>query len=121
MTLIPEAARALLQHPWDGNVRELENAIRRTVAMASTDIIRREDLILIASTVEGPHRLQLKGNADGNQSLEEKELEYIMSCLRENNWNCTRTAKELGIGRTTLWRKMKKIKRAEGAPSGVSS
>lgn len=120
MTLTPEAARGLLKHSWDGNVRELENAIRRTAAMTNDDIVRKEDLILVASTIEGPHRLQLRASTDANQSLEEKELEYIVSCLTANNWNCTRTAKELGIGRTTLWRKMKKLKAAESTSAGVN-
>lgn len=118
MTFAPEAARALLQHPWEGEVRELENAIRRTVAMTNSDQVRTENLILVSASIEGTHTLQIKSLSDGNISLEEKELEYIVSRLRENGWNCTKTAKELGIGRTTLWRKMKKVKEADAMLSG---
>jgi len=111
--LTSDAARMLLNHSWPGNVRELENSIRRTVALCKNDSIGTDDLIMVADTSEGPHKLLFKPKAGSKMSLEEKELEYIIRSLRENNWNYTRTARQLGIGRTTLWRKMKKIKDLE--------
>ena len=113
VSLTSDAARALLNCSWPGNVRELENTIKRTVALAKSDKIRSEDLIMVSEVSEGPHRLVFKSKADKNMSLEEKQLDYIVRSLRENDWNYTRTAKQLGIGRTTLWRKMKKIKESE--------
>ncbi len=113
MALTPETARTLMRHSWPCNVRELENAIKRTVALANSDKIRSEDLILVTDVIEGPHRLLIKSGPGREKSLENKELEYILSSLRENGWNYTRTARQLGIGRTTLWRKMKKIKERE--------
>lgn len=113
VSLTSEAAKALLSYSWPGNVRELENAIKRTVALVKTDKIRSEDLIMVTETSEGPHSLVFKSRMGKNMSLEEKELEFIVRSLRENGWNYTRTAKQLGIGRTTLWRKMKKIKESE--------
>jgi DNA-binding NtrC family response regulator len=121
VSLTPDAARALLSYSWPGNVRELENTIKRTVALAKTDRIRREDLIMVTDATEGTHRIVFKSKQKSRMSLEEKELEFIVRSLRENNWNYTRTAKQLGIGRTTLWRKMKKIKEGENSQTVVPS
>ena len=46
---------------------------------------------------------------DGAVSLEEMQKEHIVRSLRENKWNYSVTAGKLGIGRTTLWRKVKKF------------
>jgi DNA-binding NtrC family response regulator len=115
----PDAAKTLLRHSWPGNVRELENAIKRTVALTNSDRIRSEDLVLVTDNIEGPHVLTLKSGEDKEQSLEEKQLEFILKTLREHGWNYTKTAKQLGIGRTTLWRKMKKIKEREAERTAV--
>jgi len=120
-SLTPDAARTLLHHSWPGNVTELENAIKRTVALSDSEKIRTEDLILVTDVSEGPHSLKLRSRTGGGKSLEDKELDYIVSSLRENDWNYTQTAKKLGIGRTTLWRKMKKIKEKERQTVSASS
>ena len=44
----------------------------------------------------------------GKPPLEDAEMQAILSCLEENDYNRTKTARELGISRNTLWRKMKK-------------
>lgn len=121
VSLTSDAARALLNCSWPGNVRELENTIKRTIALVKSDRIRSEDLIMVSDVSEGPRRLTFKSKLGKNMSLEEKELEFIVRSLRENGWNYTRTAKQLGIGRTTLWRKMKKIKENEKAQAEVSA
>jgi DNA-binding NtrC family response regulator len=118
--LTADAARTLLSYTWPGNVRELENAMKRTVALAKADRIRREDLVMVTDNAEGPRRLIFKSKSDNGMSLRDKELEFILKSLRENNWNYTRTAKQLGIGRTTLWRKMKKMRESEKVNEGVT-
>ena len=115
MALTSDAAKVLLGYSWPGNVQELENTIKRTVALTDRENIRVKDLIMVANVTEGRHHLKFKMKSDKQMSLEAKELEYIVSSLRENSWNYTRTAKQLGIGRTTLWRKMKKIKEHENS------
>jgi DNA-binding NtrC family response regulator len=113
MSMTPEAARMLLKHTWPGNVRELDSAIKRTIALTNSTRIRPEDMVLVTEPAEGQHSLKLMSCGEKSASLEEKELEYIVSSLRENNWNYTKTSKQLGIGRTTLWRKMKKLREFE--------
>ena len=104
-TLSPEAMTLFLEHQWPGNVRELENAIERAVLLAETDTILPGDL---------PPRLQgASGGGDGPdvtakpRRLDEIEREHILRTLDVYAWNQARAAEALGIGRNTLWRKLK--------------
>lgn len=104
------AVDKLLRHKWPGNVRELENTLKRGIALCSDRRLDADDIIFInaegsePSAQSGARRsLTFKaGLLDSNQRT------LIIKALNDNNWNYTRTARELGIGRTTLWRKMKK-------------
>jgi two-component system response regulator HydG len=104
-TLSPETMALLLDHQWPGNVRELENAIERAVLLAETDTILPGDL---------PPRLQgVPSGGDGAEAaakprrLDEVEREQILRTLDAYAWNQARAAEALGIGRNTLWRKLK--------------
>jgi two-component system response regulator HydG len=95
----------LLEHQWPGNVRELENAIERAVLLAETDTILPGDL---------PPRVQgAPGGGDSAETtakprrLDELEREHILRTLDAYAWNQARAAEALGIGRNTLWRKLK--------------
>jgi two-component system nitrogen regulation response regulator NtrX len=101
-----DAMLHFMAYDWPGNVRELRNMVERLVIMAPGDTITPEDL---------PPPLRLREPlpvGDGSpQSLREAreafERAFIISELRANAWNITRTAKQLGIGRVNLWRKLK--------------
>jgi len=105
------AVDLLLEHHWPGNVRELENTLKRGAALCTDNRLNRSDIIFVAAenndSVQpiAPTRnsLCLKGNL-----LDSNQKSLIMTALNDNDWNYTRTASELGIGRTTLWRKIKK-------------
>jgi two-component system response regulator HydG len=94
----------LLEHPWPGNVREMENAIERAVLLAETDTIFPGDL---------PASLRGGRGAEGGEPpvksrrLEDVEREHILRTLDAYAWNQARAADALGIGRNTLWRKLK--------------
>ena len=111
LSIAREAVDKLLDHTWPGNVRELENTLKRAAALCTGEQLRAGDIILltatsdIAATSPGPERtsLRLKGNL-----LDSTQRSLIIKALNDNNWNYTKTAGELGIGRTTLWRKIKK-------------
>lgn len=98
----PAAAQQLVRHDWPGNVRELENAVERAVVLARGHRIDVDDL---------PEEvgLALPGvAAPGSvRTLKEVEREYIAAVLRANDGNRTRTARQLGIGAATLYRKIK--------------
>lgn len=111
ITITRRAVDRLLGHNWPGNVRELENTLKRGIALCSENHLDADDIIFISSespqTVEpvGPSRttLTIKGGL-----LDNNQRTLIVKALSDNDWNYTKTAAELGIGRTTLWRKIKK-------------
>jgi two-component system response regulator AtoC len=103
-----DAKSALLRYNYPGNVRELENAIQRAVTLVEGGVIARHDLppaFLQAATLP-PGRPD--EDARDAWSLEDLEREHIQRVLKRQRGNVTNTAKQLGISRTTLWRKMHK-------------
>jgi len=106
-----QAIEKLLSYHWPGNVRELENTLKRGGALCHGNQIEAEDIVFIAGAksaqVEAPggtvSTLTIKGGL-----LDNEQRTLILKTLTRNRWNFTRTAEELGIGRTTLWRKVKK-------------
>jgi len=103
LQLDPSAFQCLLNYPWPGNVRELENAIQRAVALANGDVLRPEDLP-DAVRGEAAGRAPI---AEAGSTLEAVERRYILQVLEEQGGNRGRAAEILGIGRNTLWRKLK--------------
>ena len=110
LTISREAVDKLQSHSWPGNIRELENTLKRAAALCSSQNLEAHDITFVATddsagTFNRPTRttLQLKGHL-----LDNNQRTLIVRALDENNWNYTKTAEELGIGRTTLWRKIKK-------------
>ncbi len=98
-------ALALLQaYDYPGNIRELENAVEQAVAFTTGRVIRPEDLPEVLRS--GP-RSKGDGPAPAAGTLEEMERELILRRIHELNGNLSLAARALGIGRTTLWRKMK--------------
>jgi transcriptional regulator with PAS, ATPase and Fis domain len=116
-----DAIRALLRYSWPGNVRELENAIEYAVAVGRGQTIQPEDLpqeileparpftasLATASLARNDHGVVAQGS----------EAEQIRAALEKNHWNRETTARDLGMGRTTLWRKMREC----GLVNGVST
>ena len=105
MGVSPEALSALMAHPWPGNVRELENVIERAFVLCRGQQIRLEHLPPDLSGTSQSHKLQpgIKGvqNATERQAIE--------AALKRNQYNRQATARELGIHKTTLYRKMKAL------------
>ncbi|MDX9856242.1 MAG: sigma 54-interacting transcriptional regulator [candidate division Zixibacteria bacterium] len=105
-----EALTMLAAHSWPGNVRELENTLRRAIALCQNRCIEWGDIVFLgepagAPTDSGPSRvtLTIKGGL-----LDNTQRTLIIKALDANDWNYSRTAADLGIGRTTLWRKIRR-------------
>jgi len=113
--LSDEALRTMMRHDWPGNVRELEHAIERACAMSSGPVLLLGDL---------PTQLQQRGlearraatatvqgdeaaGAPELKTLAELEREAILGAIRTLNGDKLQAAKLLGIGKTTLYRKLK--------------
>lgn len=98
-----EAINAIEQYEWPGNIRELENRIKRAVIMAEGGKISPEDLEMTASA---PAKYEGMGLKEAREALE-KEL--ILKALFKNSNNLTKAACELGISRPTLYDLMEKF------------
>jgi transcriptional regulator with PAS, ATPase and Fis domain len=104
MGIAPEAMELLLRYSWPGNVRELEKAIERALILGHSHFIMPEDL---PSSLLGRDDYKLAAEQK-RSTLVELEKAHILGALVQHRWNQTKVAEELGISRTTLWRKMRK-------------
>lgn len=102
--LSESALDCLLSYEWPGNVRELENCIRRTVALSSSPTIHADNL---PENIRHPERWARAPRQPSVATLEEIEREAIMRAIRDANGNKLLAARILGIGKTTLYRKVK--------------
>jgi DNA-binding NtrC family response regulator len=100
----PDALDRLLAYPWPGNVRELENVMERTAILSRGDAVGAEDLPPHVAAGTGLGRAP---TLPPQQTLAELDRTHILQTLERCGWNHSRTAEALGIGRTTLWRKLK--------------
>jgi DNA-binding NtrC family response regulator len=106
--------KALEQHSWPGNVRELENLVERLVALTEGEIIRLEDLpagMRGQGALPGELSLELTGNGmDMVDTIARIERKLISQALELSGGVKAQAAQLLGINRTTLVEKMKRLK-----------
>ena len=102
-----DAMDALIAYHWPGNIRELENAIEHATALAIGKSLSPYDL---PAAVIKKERQNGRTHNYGKMSLRELEKNYILETLDEFEWDYEFVCKQLGIGRTTLWRKLKEYK-----------
>lgn len=106
--LTPEALQKLIEYPWPGNIRELQNAIERSVILADEDLIGEKQL---PNEVMLPAALQAvatKTNGNTTLNLDEQEKETILKALAQAHGNKKKAAEILGIHRPTLYSKLKR-------------
>jgi two-component system NtrC family response regulator len=102
LTFTPQAVQAIERHAWPGNIRELENRVKRAVIMADGARVTPEDLELTS-----PYdRYYGKGLKEAREAL---ERDMIHRALSRNKKNLTRAASELGISRPGLYDLMDKL------------
>ena len=121
------AMSAMTSYRWQGNVRELQNAVERAVLLGKSDVVTLEDLPSAVRTKPAPMPAIFSNAAANNNreddspvpdpssirllkdALEEPERKIILDALRAFQWNRIETAEALGINRTTLYKKMKRL------------
>jgi two-component system response regulator HydG len=109
--LSDEALKAMLAYDWPGNVRELENCLERTYAFTSGPLIHTQDLPREIAKLPGPGAAN--GDANGNGHglkiipMAELEKQTILHAIEELHGDKLQAARLLGIGKTTLYRKLK--------------
>jgi two-component system nitrogen regulation response regulator NtrX len=106
--LAPRAIEFLSQLPWRGNVRELRNLMERLAVIVARDAVSYRDVM------EALHMTTPRGGEDAaplplRVARSRFERQYILERLSANRGNLGHTAKELGIERTNLYRKMKQL------------
>lgn len=100
-----EALICLLSYDYPGNIRELENIIERAYVICNSEYIERTHL---------PDVIRNSLNIDpskesNNMTLVKMEAAFLMNVLRQNNWNRVNAARQLGIHKATLYRKIKSL------------
>lgn len=124
--LVKDALQALMEYPWRGNIRELENFVKHILVVVEGDLITRDDLsfhldfhpksagtdqdTLHEHPVEpgGPVSRGVDSFFEG-YSWDELEKAYVLYLLDKNKWHITRAAKQAGVNRSTFDSRMKKL------------
>ncbi len=123
-----EAMACLERYSWPGNIRQLENVVERAVLLGHNDLLTVEDLPIEvcenvnpfahSSAASRSHAAMQEPTAEElliahrnrlRDAMEAPERQIILQTLREHHWNRNATAEKLGINRTTLYKKMKRL------------
>jgi len=99
----PDTLAILMNHDYPGNIRELKNIVEHAFVLCQKSIIGVSNLPDYLKPVEDESEIEAP-------KLGDLEAKLILSVLRKHNWNRIMTANELGMHKTTLWRKMKRYK-----------
>jgi DNA-binding NtrC family response regulator len=136
--LTPAALEILRRYRWPGNIRELENVVQRAVLLCKSDWIDIPHLpqavLTGVSAADAPRPGAGPSGQDGNfvaglsisslapgqtlrEALDGPERQIILDVLQRNQWNRNLTAEKLGINRTTLYKKIKRLGIEELSPT----
>ncbi len=96
-----ECIKVMINYYWPGNVRQLENRVKKAVIMSDRALLNPDDLGIAANT-----RRQLD---DLDHATEEFKKRYIREALELNNWNKAQTARDLGVDPRTIFRYIEKM------------
>jgi DNA-binding NtrC family response regulator len=99
-----ETMRILMAYAWPGNVRELRNSLERAVVLSGHQVLQPEDFPLAC---EHYRKIETGHLDDETITLQEMERRYLLKVMKKYNYNQKIVARKLGIGYTTLWRKLK--------------
>jgi transcriptional regulator with GAF, ATPase, and Fis domain len=106
----PNALIAIRKYEWPGNVRQLENRIKKAIVLCDKTLVGPEDLDLFPETLTSIMTLA--------QAREEFQRRYILEVLERNNGNRTKTARDLGVDPRTIFRY---LERESDAPAPMGS
>ncbi len=98
-----EALIALRKHSWPGNIRELENRLKKALVMAEGTTLNPEDLDLSEELLEG----RVLPLAEAKEAFQRRYIDQVLSL---NNGNRTKTARDLGVDPRTIFRHLEKVR-----------
>ncbi|QSE96567.1 sigma-54-dependent transcriptional regulator [Fulvivirga lutea] len=96
-----DCLKKLQEYHWPGNIRELEHAVERAVIMASGKELQSEDFMLTNAK---------KPESNDSLKVEDVEKDLILQAIDKHKGNLSKASEELGMGRSTLYRKMERYK-----------
>jgi len=96
-----KAIDKIIAYHWPGNIRELKHTVEKAIILCDNSMLTAEDFVFDKTSSN-------ESKLDKPLSLEEGEKIIIQNALNRNNWNISETAKELNVGRQTLYRKIEK-------------
>ncbi len=102
-----EAIRALMSYEWKGEIRELENVMERAVIFCKSDFISLRDLPAGFKPNDSP--INFSGKMSLDDSIRRYEKDLILKTLEENKYSKEKTAEDLQVGLSTLYRKLKEL------------
>ena len=114
----PEALEILMHRPWPGNVRQLQNAVRRIVMFSPDSVLRAQDLKVLEDRRDAEiHPEVVSGSVDTVETYKQAKdrlvnqftHDYLMSLLTKTAGNITRAAELSGLGRASLWKIMHRL------------
>ncbi len=109
--LQPATERALLDHPWPGNIRELKHALERAC------VLNEGRALSPGAVFERPANMEIQAEKNLcalGDYLAESERHYILEVLEKHGWQIQICANALGISRKNLWQKMRKLNISRG-------
>jgi len=109
----PQALSAIRKYPWPGNVRQLENRIKKALVLCERSLLGPEELELTAPEVAAIVPLE--------KAKEEFQRKYVLEVLERNNGNRTQTARDLGVDPRTIFRYLERESQSGGHASESQS
>lgn len=103
-TIHPSTLKKLETYHWPGNVRELQHAIERAVILSESPVLTPDDFLF----PQDPDRKEIRQDEPSGFNLDELEKQTIRRVLEKYEGNISRTSEELGLTRTSLYRRLKK-------------
>jgi two-component system nitrogen regulation response regulator NtrX len=105
------AIERLQSFSWPGNVRELRNTVERLLILANGDLVRVEDVDLLATGRSAGAGLggELLATESFSDFKDGAERAYILQKLRENDWNVAETARRIDMPRSNLYKKIERF------------
>jgi|HubBroStandDraft_2_1064218.scaffolds.fasta_scaffold01090_11 DNA-binding NtrC family response regulator len=116
-----EALKAMIVHDWPGNVRQLENCVERTCALSRGSLIHTADLPPEIANFPKPEASTGKAPPRKIIRIAELEKQTILNAVAELNGDKLQAARLLGIGKTTLYRKLKHYESQSGPRGGPAT
>jgi two-component system, NtrC family, response regulator HydG len=101
-TITASAIKRLQKYKWPGNIRELQHAIERSVIMGDSDVLAPEDFFFLNKAADSDQKMS------DNYNLDDVEKMVIQKAITKNDGNISKAAKELGLTRASLYRRLEK-------------